>query len=397
MWGPPYHHGFVLSVSKLPKVVYPTSVLDNQQLQTHSPSENSLQESPVMGHVHEAAEIGAAADWAFEEVLAVSVPVAVASGSAFAAAVSVEGAAVGFVAVTAVGCVFAAEPVGLGAGAAEGLSVEPGAVAASLAIVEESAAEFEMAEIAAFVAAEDPLVEAAVAESAAVGAESAVGFAAVSSAAVVAEGSVVAAIAAVSAFAVVAFLAESDAVGESDSEFDVESEYYVAASGVAEVSVPVLDVAVEAPVVVHDAAVSVPGFAAAVETVLGFAAAAVETAPASDVAVEWMSAESAAELSVTESAAAAEPGSVSAVAAAVCVTEGETGFAAAAAEGHAAVVVAFAAMLNVVSAVAEAAECFVGSAARLDSVAEVPAAVYRAEESAAAECFAAWSAAAAVV
>lgn len=396
MWGPPYHHGFVLSVSKLPKVVYPTSVLDNQQLQTHSPSENSLQESPVMGHVHEAAEIAAVADWAFEEVLAVSVPVAVASGSAFAAAVSVEGAAVGFVAVTAVGCVFAAEPVGLGAGAAEGLSVEPGAVAASLAIVEESAAEFEMAEIAAFVAAEDPLVEAAVAESAAVGAESAVGFAAVSSAAVVAEGSVVAAIAAVSAFAVVAFLAESDAVGESDSEFDVESECYVVASGVAEVSVPVLDVAVEAPVVVHDAAVSVPGVAAAVETVLGFAAA-VKTAPASDVAVEWMSAESAAELSVTESAAAAVPGSVSAVAAAVCVTEGETGFAAAAAEGHAAVVVAFAAMLNVVSAVAEAAECFVGSAARLDSVAEVPAAVYRAEESAAAECFAAWSAAAAVV
>lgn len=395
MWGPRYHHGFVLSVSKLPKVVYPTSVLDNQQLQTHSPSENSLQESPVMGHVHEAAEIGAVADWAFEEVLAVSVPVAVASGSAFAAAVSVEGAAVGFVAVTAAGCVFAAEPVGLGAGAAEGLSVEPGAVAASLAIVEESAAEFEMAEIAAFVAAEDPLVEAAVAESAAVGAESAVGFAAVSSAAVEAEGSVVAAIAAVSAFAVVAFLAESDAVGESDSEFDVESEYYVAASGVAEVSVPVLDVAVEAPVVVHDAAVSVPGVAAAVETVLGFAAAAVETAPASDVAVEWMSAESAAELSVTESAAAAVPGSVSAVAAAVCVTEGETGFAAA--EGHAAVVVAFAAMLNVVSAVAEAAECFVGSAARLDSVAEVPAAVYRAEESAVAECFAAWSAAAAVV
>lgn len=395
MWGPRYHHGFVLSVSKLPKVVYPTSVLDNQQLQTHSPSENSLQESPVMGHVHEAAEIGAAADWAFEEVLAVSVPVAVASGSAFAAAVSVEGAAVGFVAVTAEGCVFAAEPVGLGAEAAEGLSVEPGAVAASLAIVEESAAEFEMAEIAAFVAAEDPLVEAAVAESAAVGAESAVGFAAVSSAAVEAEGSVVAAIAAVSAFAVVAFLAESDAVGESDSEFDVESECYVVASGVAEVSVPVLDVAVEAPVVVHDAAVSVPGVAAAVETVLGFAAAAVETAPASDVAVEWMSAESAAELSVTESAAAAVPGSVSAVAAAVCVTEGETGFAAA--EGHAAVVVAFAAMLNVVSAVAEAAECFVGSAARLDSVAEVPAAVYRAEESAVAECFAAWSAAAAVV
>lgn len=395
MWGPRYHHGFVLSVSKLPKVVYPTSVLDNQQLQTHSPSENSLQESPVMGHVHEAAEIGAVADWAFEEVLAVSVPVAVASGSAFAAAVSAEGAAVGFVAVTAAGCVFAAEPVGLGAEAAEGLSVEPGAVAASLAIVEESAAEFEMAEIAAFVAAEDPLVEAAVAESAAVGAESAVGFAAVSSAAVEAEGSVVAAIAAVSAFAVVAFLAESDAVGESDSEFDVESEYYVAASGVAEVSVPVLDVAVEAPVVVHDAAVSVPGVAAAVETVLGFAAAAVETAPASDVAVEWMSAESAAELSVTESAAAAVPGSVSAVAAAVCVTEGETGFAAA--EGHAAVVVAFAAMLNVVSAVAEAAECFVGSAARLDSVAEVPAAVYRAEESAVAECFAAWSAAAAVV
>lgn len=395
MWGPRYHHGFVLSVSKLPKVVYPTSVLDNQQLQTHSPSENSLQESPVMGHVHEAAEIGAVADWAFEEVLAVSVPVAVASGSAFAAAVSVEGAAVGFVAVTAEGCVFAAEPVGLGAEAAEGLSVEPGAVAASLAIVEESAAEFEMAEIAAFVAAEDPLVEAAVAESAAVGAESAVGFAAVSSAAVGAEGSVVAAIAAVSAFAVVAFLAESDAVGESDSEFDVESECYVVASGVAEVSVPVLDVAVEAPVVVHDAAVSVPGVAAAVETVLGFAAAAVETAPASDVAVEWMSAESAAELSVTESAAAAVPGSVSAVAAAVCVTEGETGFAAA--EGHAAVVVAFAAMLNVVSAVAEAAECFVGSAARLDSVAEVPAAVYRAEESAVAECFAAWSAAAAVV
>lgn len=395
MWGPRYHHGFVLSVSKLPKVVYPTSVLDNQQLQTHSPSENSLQESPVMGHVHEAAEIGAVADWAFEEVLAVSVPVAVASGSAFAAAVSVEGAAVGFVAVTAEGCVFAAEPVGLGAEAAEGLSVEPGAVAASLAIVEESAAEFEMAEIAAFVAAEDPLVEAAVAESAAVGAESAVGFAAVSSAAVEAEGSVVAAIAAVSAFAVVAFLAESDAVGESDSEFDVESECYVVASGVAEVSVPVLDVAVEAPVVVHDAAVSVPGVAAAVETVLGFAAAAVETAPASDVAVEWMSAESAAELSVTESAAAAVPGSVSAVAAAVCVTEGETGFAAA--EGHAAVVVAFAAMLNVVSAVAEAAECFVGSAARLDSVAEVPAAVYRAEESAVAECFAAWSAAAAVV
>lgn len=111
-----------------------------------------------MGHVHEAAEIGAVADWAFEEVLAVSVPVAVASGSAFAAAVSAEGAAVGFVAVTAVGCVFAAEPVGLGAEAAEGLSVEPGAVAASLAIVEESAAEFEMAEIAAFVAAEDPLV-----------------------------------------------------------------------------------------------------------------------------------------------------------------------------------------------------------------------------------------------
>lgn len=396
MWGPQCHHGFVLSVSKLPKVVYPTSVLDNQQLQTHSPSENSLQESPVMGHVHEAAEIGAVADWAFEEVLAVSVPVAVASGSAFAAAVSAECAAVGFVAVTAEGCVFAAEPVGLGAGAAEGLSVEPGAVAASLVIVEESAAEFEMAEIAAFVAAEDPLAEAAVAESAAVGAESAVGFAAVSSAAVEAEGSVVAAIAAVSAFAVVAFLAESDAVGESDSEFDVESEYYVAASGVAEVSVPVLDVAVEAPVVVHDAAVSVPGVAAAVETVLGFAAAAaVETAPASDVAVEWMSAESAAELSVTESAAAAVPGSVSAVAAAVCVTEGETGFAAA--EGHAAVVVAFAAMLNVESAVAEAAECFVGSAARLDSVAEVPAAVYRAEESAAAECFAAWSAAAAVV
>lgn len=396
MWGPRCHHGFVLSVSKLPKVVYPTSVLDNQQLQTHSPSENSLQESPVMGHVHEAAEIGAVADWAFEEVLAVSVPVAVASGSAFAAAVSAEGAAVGFVAVTAAGCVFAAEPVGLGAGAAEGLSVEPGAVAASLAIVEESAAEFEMAEIAAFVAAEDPLAEAAVAESAAVGAESAVGFAAVSSAAVEAEGSVVAAIAAVSAFAVVAFLAESDAVGESDSEFDVESECYVAASGVAEVSVPVLDVAVEAPAVVHDAAVSVPGVAAAVETVLGFAAAAaVETAPASDVAVEWMSAESAAELSVTESAAAAVPGSVSAVAAAVCVTEGETGFAAA--EGHAAVVVAFAAMLNVESAVAEAAECFVGSAARLDSVAEVPAAVYRAEESAAAECFAAWSAAAAVV
>lgn len=347
-----------------------------------------------MGHVHEAAEIGAVADWAFEEVLAVSVPVAVASGSAFAAAVSAEGAAVGFVAVTAAGCVFAAEPVGLGAGAAEGLSVEPGAVAASLAIVEESAAEFEMAEIAAFVAAEDPLVEAAVAESAAVGAESAVGFAAVSSAAVEAEGSVVAAIAAVSAFAVVAFLAESDAVGESDSEFDVESECYVVASGVAEVSVPVLDVAVEAPAVVHDAAVSVPGVAAAVETVLGFAAV-VETAPASDVAVEWMSAESAAELSVTESAAAAVPGSVSAVAAAVCVTEGETGFAAA--EGHAAVVVAFAAMLNVESAVAEAAECFVGSAARLDSVAEVPAAVYRAEESAAAECFAAWSAAAAVV
>lgn len=394
MWGPRCHHGFVLSVSKLPKVVYPTSVLDNQRLQTHSPSENSLQESPVMGHVHEAAEIGAVADWAFEEVLAVSVPVAVGSGSAFAAAVSVEGAAVGFVAVTAAGCVFAAEPVGLGAGAAEGLSVEPGAVAASLAIVEESAAEFEMAEIAAFVAAEDPLVEAAVAESAAVGAESAVGFAAVSSAAVEAEGSVVAAIAAVSAFAVVAFLAESDAVGESDSEFDVESECYVVASGVAEVSVPVLDVAVEAPAVVHDAAVSVPGVAAAVETVLGFAAV-VETAPASDVAVEWMSAESAAELSVTESAAAAVPASVSAVAAAVCVTEGETGFAAA--EGHAAVVVAFAAMLNVESAVAEAAECFVGSAARLDSVAEVPAAVYRAEESAAAECFAAWSAAAAVV
>lgn len=320
-------------------------------------------------------------------VLAVSVPVAVVSDSAFAAAVNVEGAAVGFVAVTAEGCVFVAAPVGLGVEAAEGGSVEPGAVAVSLVIVEESAVEFEMAEIAAFVAAGDPLVGAAVAESAAVGAESAAGFAAVSFAAVEAEGSVVAAIAAESAFAVVAFLMESDAVGESDSEFDVESEYYVVASGV-EVFVPVLDVA--GSVVVHEAAVS--GFAAAVVTVPGFAAA-VETAPAFDVAVEWKLAVSAAELSVTESAAAAaEPGSVFAAVAAVCVIEGETE--SAAAEGHVAVVVAFAATLNVVSAVAEAAECSVAdSAAWLDSVAEVPAAVYQAEEFAAAECFAALSAA----